>query len=447
MPDNPIAFKIARLHPHQVDHQNKTYSSPQKGFGAVWLGQQLTLQIVLVNISSDSQPVFNVGIRIEVQSDRGKTVLYDSMPTRGLAALDPGEQYQLPTLEYSVKDLGQHTLLCSSAFTATPTPADPRFVPEAFKFNAFNPLLVKTKHRGANGGGATTTVFLEATVENKTPDDMILDAIDLLPSPGYQCTAIIRSTEHTSSSNTTTTTNIEPLQSITTTTSSPSSPRTHPHPHQHTPSLAPHGGSYAVIFQLDRQWSLYAQDDYGSNVSTTLPTPPATTTTNAEGSSLGKLDIRWRGGPMGDAARLQTQTIIVTPPRPLKELRMEVQRIPGSTIWVGRPFFVDVVIKNETRDRRLGPLKLSYLFNPRTTDGGGQQQQQQQEEEGIVLDGQQSIGIDMVGPGEKKTISVPLIARRPGRHTIHSLLLTNDRDGRLYDSIPPVEVCVVDAVY
>ena len=58
--------------------------------------------------------------------------------------LQPGGRLDF-LIRHDVKEIGQHTLICSAAYTTVE--GERRFLPQYFKFTSANPLSVRTKVR------------------------------------------------------------------------------------------------------------------------------------------------------------------------------------------------------------------------------------------------------------------------------------------------------------
>lgn len=115
----------------------------QQPFGSVYLGQTLRFAIVLSNVSMS--PTEKVGVRVDIQSDKAKHTLHDTMSSSPSAvSLGRGEHLEV-VVQYEVKDLGTHTLLCSSSYVG-PT-GELRYHPQAFRFQVRNPMTIRTKVR------------------------------------------------------------------------------------------------------------------------------------------------------------------------------------------------------------------------------------------------------------------------------------------------------------
>lgn len=120
------------------------------------LAQTFTSYISVGNYAEEA--VTSVGIKVtrgsthncqmhitqaELQTERHKTILYDitSVP---LPSLEPGARHDF-VVKHDVKELGPHTLVCSTVYTSTD--GERKYMPQYFKFSASNPLSVRTKVR------------------------------------------------------------------------------------------------------------------------------------------------------------------------------------------------------------------------------------------------------------------------------------------------------------
>jgi hypothetical protein len=354
------------------------------------------------------------------------------MPTQGMPSLPPGVTHEF-TVKHDVRDLGAYTLLCGSAYvTATASAeAPPKYSSQAFSFTVLNPLVVRTKTRALG----SSTVFLEAVIENKTEDTMLLESVELAVATGYSSQNISNFSNGSSNSGSM---NIESSSSDDNTAAQ---------------LLPPRGGAAGYIFKLTRLW----QSSSGSNTSPKSSSPRGALS-NQDGSALGKLDIQWKGA-LDDPARLQTQVISGNSALPYRELRLEIVALP-ERIVVAEPFKIEICVVSGV-DRRLGPLKVSYheasalklsLSAPvgaGSGGGGGSISNAVMEmgdgfDEGIVLDGLQSECINEISPQGRATVTLSMLPRLSGRQYIQGLILTDERDGRVFDTLAPIEVYVED---
>lgn len=234
-------------------------------------------------------------------------------------------------------------------------------------------------------------VFLEATLENRTKAPMLLDAVRMAAAEPYSAQRLD-----------------PPSAGAATPGGGPLSAYV-----ADVALLPPEGGAFSYVFRLDR--SAEAEAAGGAAVDP------------GGGSALGRLEIRWRG-PMGDPARLQTQ-LITMPPAPPRDLLLSLASLPPR-LAVEQPFTAEVLISNPGA-RALGPLKLSYSEGGAAGGGGG-----------VVMEGPQSIVVEEVPARGSVSVGVRLLALAPGTQLLSGLMLTDERDGRVFDSLKPAEVFV-----
>ena len=112
-----------------------------QSFGSIHLGESFASYVSVANFSS--RRVTLVGVKAELQTDKTRAVLHDTTAAPA-ASLAPGERLDV-LVEADVKAAGAHTLVCSAAYVDAD--GERRFLPQYFKFNAANPLAVRTKAR------------------------------------------------------------------------------------------------------------------------------------------------------------------------------------------------------------------------------------------------------------------------------------------------------------
>ena len=112
-----------------------------QAFGAIHLGESFAAYVSVANFSA--RRVTLVGVRAELQTDKTRAVLHDTQATPA-AALAPGQRLDV-LVEADVKAAGAHTLVCSAQYVDAD--GERRYLPQYFKFNAANPLAVRTKVR------------------------------------------------------------------------------------------------------------------------------------------------------------------------------------------------------------------------------------------------------------------------------------------------------------
>lgn len=125
--------------------------------------------------------------QVDVQTEHNKVTLHDTTASPQ-AVLRTGGRIEI-SVHMDVRELGAHTLTCSSFYT------DPEghrhFLPQLFRFSVSNPLSVRTNHRAIS----SDTALLEVTLENKTRAPLFLSAVDFLAEAPFSAQATVDSPE------------------------------------------------------------------------------------------------------------------------------------------------------------------------------------------------------------------------------------------------------------
>ena len=132
-----------RLEPHlETAGLTGCLTTQHSRANVMYIGQKLEANIIITN-PSKSDNAQNVNVKVELQNDRGKVVLYDTMESvDGMMDLGPGDCHET-RVAHDITDVGKHTLVCSCQYILEN--GDPRYQPKYFKFVAHNPLVVRTK--------------------------------------------------------------------------------------------------------------------------------------------------------------------------------------------------------------------------------------------------------------------------------------------------------------
>ena len=123
-----------------------------------------------------------IGIKIELQTERRRATLHDGTKTP-IECLRPGEKADVIVTK-DLKELGAHTLVCSATYYDES--GERKYLPQYFKFKVSNPLSVRTKVRAAPRG----RVFLEACIENLTRYPLLLHEARFEAASGLVATEI-----------------------------------------------------------------------------------------------------------------------------------------------------------------------------------------------------------------------------------------------------------------
>jgi hypothetical protein len=352
----------------------------------VWLGQALHVRVTLRN--AGGRPARAPGVRIEVASDRGRACLLEAPappPDDARAVLAPGDEVAFE-LAHEVRDLGPHALVCAAATGGAGAGAQ-----AAFRFVAGNPLSVHTKVRAAGTavGTAGAAVLLEATVENRTAEPMLLLDVALRAAPGW------------------------------------AAERVAPAGAAAPALLPPETGAAGVVFRLER-----AAPGAAAPAASPPRSPHGSPGASPRGAgALGRLELRWVG-PSGDAARLQTRGVEPPAPPPGDAELALAAPLPGG-LRVERPFALRVAVRARAGAPPLGAALLS-LAPPR---GGAPA--------ALAIEGPQSVPVPPVPVGGERVVALPLVALAPGLHVLDGVRLTDAADGRLRAALPPLELFVL----
>ncbi|KAJ2717258.1 hypothetical protein H4R19_000010 [Coemansia spiralis] len=266
-----------------------------RSFGTMYLGETFAAQLCVCNESS--LVVRDVAVRVVMQTATQQLALVEA----GGAGqqLGAGQPLGLQAT-HEIKELGTHVLGCSIAYLSAQ--GERRTLQRSFRFQASNPLVVKTKvHHQARD------VLLEVQVHNATQGPMALERLRLEPASPFAA---------------------EDLSALA--------------------GGTPLWGSAAGFIQPgDVRQYLYR-----------LRLPPAQAGTDAPGdkervaryaAALGRLDIVWRGA-FGSVGRLQTSQLTRRAPG-MQLLEVERAWILGPAV-VEEPLVARIRVRNAS-DREM----------------------------------------------------------------------------------------------
>jgi hypothetical protein len=312
-------------HPSTACDLHGSLVLPQN-FGSIQLGETFSCYISLGNVSS--KPVSNISIRVELQTERQRRNIFENT-SKPLETLAPGQRYDF-IIQHDVKELGTHTLVCSTVYTEKdpnkdgsalafsnqaamqanlaaalgeggkdplqtaqpqqqPQQGERKYLPQWYKFKVTNPLNVRMKVRTVNNQLCQRT-FVEACLENATGEPLFLDVVKFEQTKDYKLMDLDAGPSNSNKGKVV-------LES-------PSKVNDYL---SHLVLLKPKGGSYNFIFGLEKCTS---QGEVNSSSSSSSSNSQQQQEQQVEknSNSLGKLEIKWCK-PMGDSGRLQTQKI------------------------------------------------------------------------------------------------------------------------------------------
>lgn len=263
----------------------ETLTLPQN-FGAVFLGETFNWFVAFLN---ESQEILrDVLMKVELITPANRLSLFD----KNVAQMNP-EACEDKLVNYEVKELGDHSLTCTAAYTVGTNGLE-LLSKRIFKFVVSKPLDVKTRFHDDRG-----SILLEVQVQNAMPHAMHLDVVNFDPAAGLSCTNCNTISSHD---------RVE--QSV-------------------------FGDDSTLTPQAIRQY-LYRINVPASVQASIPPGKPVT---------VGKMDIVWRS-KLGEKGRIQTGQLKTTILRPL-ELAVTVCKCPG-TVRIEETFSVACLITNNS---------------------------------------------------------------------------------------------------
>ncbi|CAL5229915.1 g13337 [Coccomyxa viridis] len=266
-----------------------------QAFGSINLGETFATFISVGNYSDTS--VAGVIVKAELQSSRQKVSLYDNSATP--LHLDPGERHDF-MVKHDIKEISAYTLVCSSSYSTADGVA---YQPQYFKFNAANPLSVRTKMRTLD-----QRVLLEACIENATSKPLQLAQVKFETAPSIKAEPI----HHSASSSR----DVEDLRQ----------PDIWLESYADGLQDVEPGGSANYLFMLT------AEQQAGSQA-------PQKGLTGA----LGKLEVRWRSSSAA-LGRLQTQQITASSAAQ-KDVALTLCSLPQE-VCLEQPFTAQLRVHN-----------------------------------------------------------------------------------------------------
>ncbi|PIA17594.1 DUF974-domain-containing protein [Coemansia reversa NRRL 1564] len=269
-----------------------------RSFGAMFLGETFTAQVCVCN--EGALAMRDVSFKAVVQTATQHLALIE---TDGVQ-LAGGQPLNLQ-VSHEIKELGSHVLACSITYLSAQ--GERRVLQRSFRFQAANPLVVKTKVNHL-----ADDVLLEVQVHNATPVTMALERLRFDPAPAFVA---------------------EDLSMLA--------------------DAAPLWGSSAgFVLSGDVRQYLYRLRPQPLSKDSTFVGPAS------EGSALGRLDILWRG-PFGSVGRLQTSQLLRKPPgSPLIEI--ERAWVVGDRVCVETPFTARLRLRNASDQ----PMAVAAMVHP-----------------------------------------------------------------------------------
>lgn len=157
-------------------------SLPQS-FGDIYLGETFSCYISLCNISPVS--LAQVGLKVEVQTQLQRETLADSSLSNEAIPRFAAQQTLDKIIEYDLKDVGIHILICSALYTDAS--GERKYFRKFFKFQVNNPLSMKSKTHAL---AVNNEVLIETQLQNAMPRQIFLASVDFKPAPQFEVTSL-----------------------------------------------------------------------------------------------------------------------------------------------------------------------------------------------------------------------------------------------------------------
>ena len=197
---NPVALKVMRLCKpvlrfalpvHFLPCDDVALSQPgvalsamltlPQSFGNIYLGEKLSCYTSLCNVAHVD--LAHVGLKVEVQTQLQRETLADSSITECSTACFAPQQTLGEIIEYNLKDVGIHILICSALYTDAG--GERKYFRKFFKFQVNNPLSMKSKTHPLPGHNE---VVVETQLQNTMPRQIFLSSVDFHPASQFEAT-------------------------------------------------------------------------------------------------------------------------------------------------------------------------------------------------------------------------------------------------------------------
>ncbi|KAJ2784488.1 hypothetical protein H4R18_001110 [Coemansia javaensis] len=345
-----------------------------RSFGTMYLGETFTAQVCVCNESA--LVVRDVAVRVAMQTATQQLALVEPAGDAPQPQLGAGQPLGLQ-VAHEIKELGTHTLVCSIAYLSAQ--GERCTLQRLFRFQASNPLVVKTKvHHLARD------VLLEVQVGNATHGPMALERLRFEPASPFAA---------------------EDLGVL--------------------PGGAALWGSRAGFMQPgDVRQYLYRLRQ---------PPPAAGAPPDEEraaryAAALGRLDILWRGA-FGSTGRLQTSQLLRRPPG-MQLLEVDSVQLVGAAAaaaaaTVEVPFVARVRVRNAS-DRAMAVAATAHAHrHPLVVPCGPAQRE-----------------IGPLGAGEAREVDLEFLPLVPGVQRFGAMTLADSLSGYTHEVDHLLDVAV-----
>lgn len=146
-----------------------------QNFGNIFLGETFSSYISVHNDSMHTCKEIVLKVDLQTSSQR---LMLSGANSDPVGELGPDHSID-DVIHHEVKELGTHILVCAVSYTTNT--GDKMAFRKFFKFQVLKPLDVKTKFYNAE----SDEVFLEAQIQNITPNPVYMERVTLDPSAQY----------------------------------------------------------------------------------------------------------------------------------------------------------------------------------------------------------------------------------------------------------------------
>ena len=399
---NPVALKVMRLckpslhfsMPVPFPPLPPPDGEPQPGvalsgmltlpqsFGDIYLGETFSCYISLSNTSSID--LAHVGLKVEVQTQLQRETLADSSISETAISRFAPSQTLDKIIEYELKDVGIHILICSALYTDST--GERKYFRKFFKFQVNNPLSMKSKTHAMPP--PLNEILVETQLQNAMPRQIFLQSVDFRPAPQFDAEDLNTFAPSLSAA---------PLG---TTIESPEASSSTDYPVSSDVGL-PSFGSLAYLKAGDTQQYMFRLRG---------KVPPNQL---RQVSTLGRMDVVWRTS-MGESGRLQSNTVQRKLP-PNKGVEVTLTTAPPQ-VDLQTPFELQCEVSNTS-----GSEVQLQLTMPMTATAS------------FLLDGLTTRNLGTLAAGASMPLTLRCIALEPGMARIGGMQLVDALTEKVYE--------------
>jgi len=360
-----------------------------QSFGDIYLGETFSCYISLCNVSPVE--LAQVGLKVEVQTQLQRETLADA--TGESIGRFASQQTLDKIIEYDLKDVGIHILICSALYTDAA--GERKYFRKFFKFQVNNPLSMKSKTHALS---PHNEVLIETQLQNAMPRQLFLQSVDFKPAPQFEVTSLNAFPPALAAPP------LAPTQG-----SAPSADATPASATAATTAEAAPAGAAAMMTNAIGLPSfgslahLKGGDTQQYMFRLRGKVPPAQL---RQVTTLGRMEVVWTSA-MGEAGRLQSNTV----QRKLPAARgVEIHLLSApSEVELETPFEITCSVTNTSSSEMQLQLTAAMMLPPATA--------------AIVVDGVCTRNLGTFRPHSSQSITIRLLPIEPGMQKVTGLQL------------------------